>query len=353
MFGDEGIYGGGERYALELARALSRRVDCRLVTFGARASRSRVAGLEVVVLRRRFALGGHPAHPVGSGLLSSLVYGELLHVHHMRSLPGLAAATLMKLRGAPTVATDHGLGRGSTGLSLKPYDAFLTVSQYSARKIGAPPERTVPIYGGVDPKRFCPSDAGRSGVLYVGRVTPHKGIDRLIRALPAGTCLTVAGTKGHDPREPERSYGRLLRSLAAGHEVTFLGRVSDDELVDLYRRAQVVALPTVEKTCFGRRVDIPELLGLSVLEAMSCGTPVVCSGVGGLPEVVVDGDTGFLVEPGNVNELRDRLQTLVSDRSLARRMGAAAREVVVERFTWDECAERCLAAYEELLSSAA
>jgi glycosyltransferase involved in cell wall biosynthesis len=75
--------------------------------------------------------------------------------------------------------------------------------------------------------------------------------------------------------------------------------------------------------------------------------------VGGLPEVVVDGDTGFLVEPGNVNELRDRLQTLVSDRSLARRMGAAAREVVVERFTWDECAERCLAAYEELLSSAA
>jgi glycosyltransferase involved in cell wall biosynthesis len=77
---------------------------------------------------------------------------------------------------------------------------------------------------------------------------------------------------------------------------------------------------------------------------------VVCSHVGGLSEVVEHGVTGFLVEPGNVDELRDRLSEILLNPELATRLGRNARTIAVERFTWDACAERCLAAYGELMS---
>ena len=94
-----------------------------------------------------------------------------------------------------------------------------------------------------------------------------------------------------------------------------------------------------------------ELLGLTALEAMASGTPVVCSRVGGLPEIVDDGVTGFLVTPGEVGELRERLEQVLGNADLAARLSRNARERVRERFTWDACAERCLAAYSELVGA--
>jgi glycosyltransferase involved in cell wall biosynthesis len=223
------------------------------------------------------------------------------------------------------------------------------VSRFSAGVLGAPPARTQVVYGGADTRRFAPDHAcDRDGVLFVGRLTPHKGIDRLLRALPAGAALRVAGSGGHDPRPPERGYPMLLRRLAAGRDVTFLGPVPDPALPELYRGAAVLALPSVDRTCYGREVPVSELLGLVALEAMASGTPVVASRIGGLAEVVADGETGFLVEPGDVAALADRLALLLSDRRLAARLGANARDLVVARFTWRACAERCLAAYQSL-----
>jgi glycosyltransferase involved in cell wall biosynthesis len=187
-------------------------------------------------------------------------------------------------------------------------------------------------------------------VLFVGRLTPHKGIDRLIRALPDGARLTVAGTGGHDTRLPGRDYPLLLRELARGRDVVFPGAVPDAALPALHRRAAVFVLPTVSQDCYGRTFAISELLGLSVLEAMASGTPVIASRLGGLPEVVRDGETGFLVTPGNVGELRDRVAQLLGDRALAARMGRRGRELLLEQFTWAACAQRCLAAYEEVLA---
>jgi glycosyltransferase involved in cell wall biosynthesis len=205
------------------------------------------------------------------------------------------------------------------------------------------------IYGGVDCARYHPDpQASRRSVLFVGRVTPHKGIDRLIEALPAGVDLLVAGTAGHDPDPPERDYPELLRRLAQGRSVRFLGAVPDDRLPALYRQSAVVAVPSVDRTCYGRHIVIPELLGLVVLEAMASGTPVVCSRIGGLPEIVEDGVTGLLVEPGDVAALRDALDRVLRDPALAARLSRNARERALERFTWDACAMRCLAAYEEV-----
>jgi glycosyltransferase involved in cell wall biosynthesis len=351
-FGEGGLFGGGERYPLELARALAAQVDCELLTFGryARAERE-PGGLRVRTLRAVGWLGGHPAHPIAPGLVHALVKlapgSHVVHTHHMRSLPSQMTAVIGRARRQRLAVTDHGL-RGSDWAGLLPrlFDVFLTVSAYSARELGAPPERTRVIYGGADPVRFAPRpDQARRGVLSVSRLTPHKGIDRLLQALPTGAALRVVGSTGHDPRLPERDYPSLLRQLAADKDVEFVGTAADADLPDLFRSASVLALPSVERTCYGRSVRVSELLGLVALEAMACGTPVVASRVGGLPEVVQDGVTGFLVPPGDVSALRERLDQLLRDPALVQRLGKNARELVLERFTWARVAERCLAAY--------
>jgi glycosyltransferase involved in cell wall biosynthesis len=284
-------------------------------------------------------------------LPAALVHANVVHTHHMRSLPSRIAAITARASRARVYVTDHGLqGNSWGGLLPRLFHGFLTVSKYSARELGAPPMRTRVIYGGADPTRYFPDEAtARNGVLFVGRLTPHKGVDRLLEALPSDTSLRIVGTPGHDPRPPERDYPDLLRQLAHGREVQFLHTASDAELPLLYRSAKVFVLPSVERTCYGRHIRVSELLGLSILEAMVSGTPVIASSVGGVPEIVLDGETGFLVPPGNVSALRERIAQVISDERLAKTMGDNAREHVLARFTWEKVAERCLAAYSDRL----
>jgi glycosyltransferase involved in cell wall biosynthesis len=356
LFGPAGAFGGGERYPVELGRALARHVDCELVTFGRESgSWSDSSGLRVRVLRSIALLGGHPAHPVARGLGHALAAADIVHTHHLKSTPSRLAAVNARVRGIRSAVTDHGLGGGNwAGLLPRLFDRFLTVSAYSARELGAPASRTRVVYGGADPTRFSPDpEATRRGILFVGRLTPHKGVDRLIEALPEDAALRVVGSAGHDLDPPEREYPKLLRQLAAQRRVEFLGVVPDTDLPPIYRSAQVLALPSVHRTCYGREVVVSELLGLAAIEAMATGTPVVASNLGGLPEVVEHGVTGFLVEPGNVPELHGRLAEVVGDRRLAERLGQNARERFLEKFTWEACAERCLAAYAELVGTPA
>jgi glycosyltransferase involved in cell wall biosynthesis len=352
-FGREGLFGGGERYPLELARTLATDIDCELLSFGPSPRVVNVGGLRIRILHAVTHLQrGHPAHPVAPALPAALHRADVVHTHHLHSTPTRIAALITRLYRRRLVVTDHGLSGGNwAGFLPRLFHRFLTVSQYSAKQLGAPPERTTVIYGGADPDRFHPDSAERrQGVLYVGRLTPHKGVDRLISALPRGTRLTCAGTGGHDPRPPASGYVSLLQRLAEASLVTFVGAVPDTELPLLYRRAQVLVLPSVHRTCYGHQVALPELLGLAVLEAMASGTPVVCSRLGGLPEVVRDNETGFLVTPGDVDELHDRIATVLGSPALADRMGRAARELVLERFTWQACAARCLTEYDKLLA---
>ena len=350
-FGSGGLFGGGERYPLELARALAEKVECELITFGHTATEQREGRLRIRVLRPLTYLGGHPARPIVPSLPRAIGRADIVHVHQMRSPASALAALSARARGRHAVVTDHGLqGSEWAGLLPRLYDRFLTVSRYSAAEIGSAPATTRVIFGGADPDRYAPEPGAlRDGLLFVGRLTPHKGVDVLIRALPPDALLTVVGSEGHDADPPERNYPALLRALAAGRRVQFAGAVPDEELPAFFRTAVALVLPSVERTCYGRAIAVSELLGLVALEAMASGTPVIASRVGGLPEVIEDGVTGFLVPPGDEAMLRRRIDTLLGDRALAVRMGALARARVLSGWTWTHCAERCLSAYRELL----
>jgi glycosyltransferase involved in cell wall biosynthesis len=355
-FGAGGLFGGGERYPLELARAVATLpdVECELVTFGRKptAMLDRVQPrLRVRTVRPWCHLHGHPAHPLSPAALTALAGADIVHTHQMHSTSSRITAVLATVQRRPVVVTDHGLTGGDwAGLLPRLFDRLLAVSRCSAALLDFPPERTTIVYGGANTDHFCPdTTVSRDGVLFVGRLTPHKGIDRLLHALPDRATLTIAGTPGHDQQPPERDYPRLLRQLAAGRPVRFLSATDDDKLARLYRSAEVVALPTVDVTCYGRHIAIPELLGLAALEAMASGTPVVASRLGGLPEIVIDGETGWLVPPGDTDALQDRLAWTLAHRRQARQMGDNARQLAHERFSWTRCAQRCAAAYHEIL----
>ena len=313
-------------------------------------SSSNPAGCECARCAPSRGWAGTPPTHWPASLPSALRAAELVHAHQLKAAPTRVSAVLAAVRRQPLVVTDHGLQGGDwRGVLPRLVARFLTVSEHSAEVLDLPPDKVRVVYGGVDTDRFRPDpQKDREGVLFVGRITPHKGVDRLIEALPPGVRLTVVGSAGHDPRLPERDYPRLLRRLAEDKEVRFLGPVGDAELARCYREAVVVVIPSVNRTCYDRPVLVSELLCLVALEAMASATPVLASRIGGLPEVVIDGATGVLVEPGDVAALGESLRELLTAPGLARSLGEAGREHVSERFTWSACAARCLAAYADL-----
>ena len=175
-FGKQGLFGGGERYPLELARALAQHVSCELVTFGPKAGVHRDGALTIRVVRPLGYLGGHPARAIAPGLPRAIGPADIVHVHHIRAPTSMLAALTAHARGIATVATDHGLGEGELGrLGQRLLDRTLAVSRYSARQLGSPPGRTRIVYGGADPQRHRPNPGERrAGVLFVGRLTPTR-----------------------------------------------------------------------------------------------------------------------------------------------------------------------------------
>ncbi|HZB24773.1 MAG TPA: glycosyltransferase, partial [Vicinamibacterales bacterium] len=177
------------------------------------------------------------------------------------------------------------------------------------------------------------------GVLFVGRILPHKGIHDLIDAVTPEIPLTILG------HVLDSDYLAVLHRRARGKRVTFVHDADDASLVEEYRRAACVVLPSVYTTPDGHTTKIPELLGQTLLEAMACGRPVICTDVASMPEVVMHGVHGFVVPPGEPEALRTAIATLRQDRSLAAAMGRAGRQRVLDRFQWEHVVDRCLDAY--------
>ena len=178
-------------------------------------------------------------------------------------------------------------------------------SPRAARELGARAVRVIP--SGVEMPATVAEPEEPPHVLYAGRLSRGEGRAASWRSAARGLPLVVAG----DGPLRDRLPGTL-------------GWVAHDELLRLYERAAVVVCPSLR-----------EGFGVSCAEAMAHGRPVVASAVGGLRDLVVDGETGLLVPPGDVAALRAALERLLADAELRRRLGAAARARAAEHFSWD------------------
>lgn len=345
LFGEKGVYGGAERYAFELARAMSERVPVTLAAFGRKDETFYEGQLRVRVIAGAWRVRGQEHNQISARLLPEFLRADVIHCHQRYLLVSTLAAGLGRLTRKRVFATDLGAGGWDIGNYIPTdswFRAHLHISAYS-RDVAqhAPGVKSRVIYGGVDISKFSPADetSRERAVLYVGRLLPHKGIDGLIEAMPSDVPLWVVG------RESQGRYVEDLKRLAQGKRVEFLTHLDDAEIIDRYRRAACCVLPSVYRTMYGDETRVPELLGQTLLEAMACGTPAICTRVASMPEVVADGQSGFVVEPHRPELLRERISLLVHDLSLADKMGRAGRQRVLEQFTWPRVVERCLEAY--------
>jgi glycosyltransferase involved in cell wall biosynthesis len=337
--------GGGERYPLELARAMAELVPTRLVTFGRERRRAVDGALEIRVLATRGHWRGGVINPLAERLPAALVGARVVHSYQYRSI--VANACILAGRGLrkPVFCTDLGGSARHYAFELRLdrlVSGFLGISRFSVDEFPLLGRRSAVIYGGVDITRFRPDPAvsRRREVVFVGRVMPHKGIDVLIRAMPGDTPLHVYGPS------LDAGYRAALDRLAVGKRVEFHDDAPDEEIVAAYRRARVAVLPSVRESVYGHAAANSELLGLVLLEAMACGTPVIGSDVGGIPEIVGHGQTGFVVPAGDAAALGERVRELLGGGRVWDSMSAAGVERVRGDFTWRRVAERCLEAYD-------
>jgi glycosyltransferase involved in cell wall biosynthesis len=248
---------------------------------------------------------------------------DLVHAHWLPT--GLVASRLGKPFVVQLWGTDVELARRAPALGrhvLRRARLVICPSRAladSARSLGAGEVRVIP--SGVEMPASMGEEADPPEVLFAGRLSAEKGILELVEAAQ-GMNLVVAGDGP-------------LRDQVPGA----LGFVPHHALGPLYERAAVVACPSHR-----------EGFGVVCAEAMAYGRPVVASAVGGLLDLVVDGETGLQVPPRDVGALRAGLQRLLGDRELRQRLGAAARERIRERFTWPAVTEATIAAYEEALA---
>ena len=309
-------------------------------------------------------------------LLRHSVRHDIVHANFFMS--GWVAQRLKERLGLPFVVTFHALGlvrlqhqreadafpverlaieralvRQADGLIAEcPQDLADLVQLYDAD-----PRRVSVVPCGVDPQEFAPLDkaAARAGlglsdsdfiVLQLGRIVPRKGIDNVIRALAhlppdVPARLVVVGGDGPLPDEQRTPELARLRAVAqqcgVAGRVMFTGHRDRAELRRHYAAADAfVTTPWYEP------------FGITPLEAMACGTPVVGSAVGGIQHSVADGVTGFLVPPRDPQALAARLLELHRSPDLARAMGRAGVARTRSMFTWEQVAAALEAVYDRL-----
>jgi len=387
------VYGGAGVHVQHLSRALlhledeslrltvycfgtqqedSPRKTVRGIEAGAHLFRGLDHGKFLDVLFRNLVMAGMPA-PV-----------DLIHCHTWYSY--LAGCLLRSMLPAPLVLTLHSLepqrpwkkeqlGAAYHAASwlektaLHKADGIIAVSAAMRKDVQdlypSAADKVEVVYNGIDTGVFRPReghgirkrygiDPQRPFALFVGRITQQKGLIHLINALPLmeKDVQLVLCTGTPDTKTIGRQIQECIAAVRQQTENDLIwhrGTVPVDDLAALYSRAAVFVCPSIY-----------EPFGIINLEAMACGTPVVAAAVGGIPEVVRHQETGILVpfeaaadaEPKDPQRyaaaLADAVNTLLKDPKKRRRMGAAAKQRVEEKFSWSRVAQRTALYYRRL-----
>jgi glycosyltransferase involved in cell wall biosynthesis len=336
-----GIVGGSETYARELCRALARVGELEYHVFLPRIAPDAADGLSGEVVDRYRAcrtIRGRMRAMAGAALRGGPIRRELelerldaIHFPLSVMLPLVseppAASTILDLQHE---FLPENFGRAELvyrrylyGLTARRSRIVIAISEHAREtlieRLGLAPERVRTIYLGVDVDRFTPAGLGREPfLLYPANRWPHKNHPRLfeafalLRAEQPQLRLVLTGTGQEDVPEGVESRGR----------------VSTEELVDLYRRAAALVFPSLY-----------EGFGQPVLEALACACPVACSDLPPLREVA--GDAAVYFDPNDAEAIAQATREAIA-------RGGASGPARATRFTWDECARRHDAVYREL-----
>lgn len=365
---DAPFLGGAEHYVARLATGLDRLrfspavvmrsndVDDSLLAWAAELESS---GIPVTRVRMRLPFRPGDAVPIYRALAA--IEPDVVHVN----MPGPYSAQmgllapLARLAGARVVVTEHlpmvpRLWKRDLvkRLAVGFVDAAVTMTRANAELMvnrqGFPRRRVRVVENGVraafgtregdsNARADLGLEAGTVAFVFVGNLIEHKGLRRVIEALSSlatGWRLVVVGTG------PEAGPARALVSrLGVGERVVFLGRCSAEHVERVVAACDVLVLPSAV-----------EGLPYVILEAMACAKPVVSSRVFGIPEAVIEGETGLLVSPDDVAGLAAALHTLAGDPALRARMGRAGRARFEERFTLERQLRVMSALYRELVT---
>ena len=377
------VYGGAGTHVEYLVRELRRLLDVTVHCWGSQREEAGVHSYRAwdALDEPKPEAAAFQAMSIDLAMAAAVKGSDLAHSHTWyANLAGHLAKLTWSI---PHVMTIHSLEPlrpwkaeqlgGGYALSLfcertaiEAADAVIAVSQGVRNDVlecypAVEPERVHVIHNGIDPeiysRRPAPAetlarygiDLARPYAFFNGRITRQKGLPLLLAAVlkldPRHQVVIAASSP--DTAEIAAEVDALVAQVRAeGRDLTWIDRfISRDDLIDLHSGATVFVCPSIY-----------EPFGLVILEAMACETAVVASRVGGIPEIVVDGETGFLVDydPAHTDrfttELAAKVRLLLEDGEQARSMGAAGRERVVRHFGWPAIAAATADLYETVLN---
>jgi len=288
-----------------------------------------------------------------AGHLAAMLYG-IPHVMTMHSLEALRPWKAEQLGGGYTLSSWCERTSAASAAAVVAVSDGMKVDILSAYP-EIPAERVRVIRNGIDTDEYRPDpqtgvlarygvDPGRPYVIFVGRITRQKGVPVLLRAASRliGDAQLVLLAGAADTPEQLAEVTELVDGLRTSRSgvIWIPEMLPKPEVIQLLTHATVFACPSIY-----------EPLGIVNLEAMACGTAVVGSRTGGIPEVVADGETGLLVPVGEPEPLADALNVLLRDPDRAEAMGQAGRKRAVSEFGWPAIAAQTADLYAELAHS--
>jgi glycosyltransferase involved in cell wall biosynthesis len=348
---------GVSLYCQELAEGLVKRGHDVVVFTGAYGDWPKEENRNGVVIKRitRRHFGRYYTMP---SLADEIVKEkpDIVHSHHYGYYEATAGLRAAKKLGVPHVFGPYyhppiyGLKRKLLAKAyhwrygkplLRESDIILPHTEYEKGlflKIGGRAEAMRLLPNTVDTKVFKPGTRKAKIVLFVSNLIEEKG---------AGVAMDLAQELLSEKKDlrfvfrggaHDDSLKAKIAQLSKNPRVSFLGSLPEHELAKLYSKAAVVILPSRY-----------EAFSKVLAEAQACGTPVVATRVGGIPEVVRDGETGFLVDYGDWEALKEKVELLLDNSKLAQKMGREARKHIVESFDTKKIVDRLEEIYEELV----
>jgi glycosyltransferase involved in cell wall biosynthesis len=277
--------------------------------------------------------GGHHGILATRCRFPSVVTIHGIHSREAAFLPDFRSRLRGRLEG--WMSEHYCIRRGSHTILISPY-----VADYYGPKMRG---RKYLIPNPVAPRFFGVSRQPNSRkILFAGRVYPLKGVKELIHAvsrLPdlGNVRVVIAGAVKDEAYFEELKAD--IATLGLAGKIEFPGILSNDELISELSECAFLILPSYQETA-----------PMVIQEAMAAGVPVIASNICGIPYQVIEGETGFLVQPGNISLLAERMTALLSDNSRAIEFGNAARQIALKEYRSEEIARRTLEVYQKVLN---